>query len=45
MDGMSYWEMIGGEAIALTPEQSDKHSLQWSLGLTTSDWGWIVLVW
>ena len=27
MDGMSYWEMIGGEAIALTPEQST-HPLQ-----------------
>ena len=36
MDGMSYWEMIGGEAIALTPEQSTHILYNESLGLTTS---------
>ena len=36
MDGMSYWEMIGGEAIALTPEQSTNILYNESLGLTTS---------
>ena len=35
MDGMSYWEMIGGEAIALTPEQSTHILYNESLGLTT----------
>ena len=36
MDGMSYWEMIGGEAIALTPEQSTHILYNETLGLTTS---------
>jgi hypothetical protein len=36
MDGMSYWEFIGGDAIELTPEQSEFILYNESLGLTTS---------
>ena len=36
MDGMSYWEVIGGDAIELTPEQSEFILYNESLGLTTS---------
>ena len=36
MDGMSYWEMMGGEAIDLTPEQSANILYNETLGLTTS---------
>ena len=36
MDGMSYWEMMGGEAIALTPAQSANILYNDTLGLTTS---------
>jgi hypothetical protein len=35
MDGMSYWEMMGGEAVDLTPEQSNHILYNESLGLTT----------
>ena len=35
-DGMSYWEIMGGEAIDLTPEQSTNILYNESIGLTTS---------